>query len=179
MILIAAFALGLWVAPEGFEAGVRNAITLPIQYRSLRLAASGSSRVLVWCAQPMASAWTLGILAASLWRRPSPRRLARRPGAMACVAAVLAMLVAGPANLAVWHPNLIPGLPFTTRLQVYLGYALRFQRGECGLAVAAAWTAMALAGRWRAQPDAIDRLGRAMGFFWLALIPVTWVSLMV
>jgi hypothetical protein len=57
--------------------------------------------------------------------------------------------------------------------------ALCFEGGECGLAVAAAWTAMALAGRWRSQPDAIDRLGRAMGFFWLAMVPVTWVSLMV
>jgi hypothetical protein len=179
MILIAGFALGLWVAPQGFESGVRNAITLPIQYRSVRLAFYWSSLVLVWCVQPVASAWTLGILAGSLWRRPAARQFARRPGAMACAAVILAMIVAGPATFAHWHPNLVPEFPLTTRLQVYSWYALRFQRGECGLAVAAAWTAMALAGRWRAQPDAIDRLGRALGFFWLAMIPVTWLSMMV
>jgi hypothetical protein len=178
MILIAGFALGLWVAPEGFEAGVRNAISLPIRYRSVRLAVYWSSLVLVRGAQPVAAAWTLGVLALSLSRRPSARRLARRPGAMACVAAVLAMIIAGPANLAAWHPNLTPAALFTARLPVYLWFALRFERGECGLAVAAAWTAMVLAGRWSPQPEAIDRLGRAMGFFWIAMIAVTWVSLM-
>jgi hypothetical protein len=179
MILIAGLGLGLWVVPEGWDSGVRNAISIPIQYRSTRLAAHWSSLVLVRCAQPVAAAWTLGVLAASLWRRPSARRLAHRPGAMACVAVVLAMIVAGPANLLARHPNLTPAAPFMARLPVYLGYALRFERGECGLAVAAAWTAMALAGRWRPRPDAIDRLGRAMGVFWIAMILVTWASLMV
>ena len=57
--------------------------------------------------------------------------------------------------------------------------ALHFQRAECGIAVAAAWTAMALAGRWLPRPDGIDRCGRIMGFFWLAMIPVTLLGLIV
>src|SRR3954452_17192604 len=99
MILIAGFAVGLWVAPGGWDAGARNVISMATEYRSARMTAYWSSLVLVRCAQPVAAAWTLSVLAARLWRRPSARRLAREPGAMACIAAALAMIVAGPLDL--------------------------------------------------------------------------------
>src|SRR3954468_11220005 len=108
MILIAGIAIGLWVAPEGWDWGVHDAISLPIRYQSPRLAAYRSSLVLVQYAQPVAAAWTLGVQAARLWRRPPVRRLAREPGAMACIAATLAMIMIGPMNHVALRLNLTP-----------------------------------------------------------------------
>ena len=39
--------------------------------------------------------------------------------------------------------------------------------GMAGLAVAAAWLGVALAGRWRRPEDWIDRLGRILGWGWI------------
>ena len=39
------------------------------------------------------------------------------------------------------------------------------------MAVGAAWLLLVVSGRWRAEPVWIDRLGRALGIFWIAIIP--------
>ena len=49
----------------------------------------------------------------------------------------------------------------------------------CGYAVAAAWLALAVAGRWRPERSWIDRLGRVLGVAWIvitaaATIPIAW-----
>ena len=36
-----------------------------------------------------------------------------------------------------------------------------------GLAVAIAWSFHAMLGLWRPVPDAIDRLGRVVGVYWI------------
>ena len=38
-------------------------------------------------------------------------------------------------------------------------------------AVAAAWSLLFLSGRWRSDSGWLDRMGRLMGWFWLAIIP--------
>jgi hypothetical protein len=48
-------------------------------------------------------------------------------------------------------------------LAVQFGVTLR----ETGLAVAAAWMALLLTGRWRAEPSWIDRAGRILGVLWI------------
>jgi hypothetical protein len=40
-----------------------------------------------------------------------------------------------------------------------------------GMAVAAVWIYLAVSGRWRSEPGWLDRAGRALGCFWLAMIP--------
>jgi hypothetical protein len=41
-----------------------------------------------------------------------------------------------------------------------------------GPAVLAAWAALRLGGRWRSEPNWIDRAGRILGAFWVVL----WLS---
>jgi hypothetical protein len=46
-------------------------------------------------------------------------------------------------------------------------------------AVMAAWAALILGRRWRAEPTWIDRAGRCCGFYWIALALYRWVMLVV
>jgi hypothetical protein len=39
-----------------------------------------------------------------------------------------------------------------------------------GVAVGAAWVNLAVCGRWRPEPEWIDRLGRIVGACWLAMM---------
>jgi len=45
---------------------------------------------------------------------------------------------------------------------------------EIGCAVAAVWAVQVIGGRFRAEPSWIDRLGRALGVFWIGMIPFAW-----
>jgi hypothetical protein len=46
-------------------------------------------------------------------------------------------------------------------------------------AVGAAWTALIVGRRWRAEPTWIDRAGRCCGFYWIALAVCRWVRIVV
>ena len=83
-------------------------------------------------------------------------------------------LIAGPLSFAISQKNLIAGLSASTRLQVFLGEALTFRRGEGGFAVASAWLVLWENGRWRPQPSWTDRLGRLLGLFWVLTISCAW-----
>ena len=99
MILIAGIAVGLWVAPEGWDSGVRNVISP----HPIPITSPGGPLVLAR-AGPVCPARRRGLDAerpgGEPLRRPWPGVCAREPGAMACVAAILAMVLAGPLNLA-------------------------------------------------------------------------------
>jgi hypothetical protein len=41
---------------------------------------------------------------------------------------------------------------------------------QTGHGVAAAWLIMALGGWWRPERSTIDRIGRALGFAWIAIM---------
>jgi hypothetical protein len=47
---------------------------------------------------------------------------------------------------------------------------------EVGCAIAAAWVVQWASGRWRPEAYWIDRLGRALGFLWIATIPFSAFS---
>jgi hypothetical protein len=36
-----------------------------------------------------------------------------------------------------------------------------------------------LGGRWRPRPTLIERIGQACGYLWIAMIPITWLRLLV
>lgn len=160
MILIAATAIGLAV--------VRNSSNT-VSYISMpgvtpRL--GGWDLVWLFClntfgaAPPLVAFWSLALVIIRLRKpRPSLRRLARQPGFIACVAAVLGILLG--ALIAV--PFLLDGLGYDD-----WGLLAAFPIGH---AVAASWLTLVLNRRWRPVPDLFDRAGRVFGVFWIFTLP--------
>jgi hypothetical protein len=101
-------------------------------------------------------------------RPPRPRLwlLARQPGAIACLAATLALVVEAlslPLGL-----RTMGGL--TSPLLVAAWY---WPTGLCA-AVLASWLHLALSRRWRTG-DWVDRLGMLLGVGWIGLLPLLCV----
>ena len=134
----------------------------------------------------LASVWGMALVVLRRARRPaSPFWRARRPGALACLAAsaVLGLLlVARSIGPAPHHWNIQIGPPGEVRSVVttpfhdaheagrddpLLNAALEMPR-VAGLVVGGAWLALAMAGRWRAERWWVDRAGRLIGWFWIA-----------
>jgi hypothetical protein len=117
-----------------------------------------------------ASMLMLGVLVICL-RRPRPpwRRLARRPGAVACAAAAATMAVNG-IEVGAWalFRTVDIGGVWDPYQPVY--------ESRVSLAVIAAWAALALGGRWQAEPSAVDRAGRALGFYWVIFSVWPWIN---
>jgi hypothetical protein len=137
----------------------------------------------------LAATWGVALVILRRVRRPgSPFWRARRPGALACLAStvVLALILAiqsvRPSSNDLFEP--LVGLRGEVRavttfhhhdassdwsdpLDPFLNTALQMPRAT-GFVVAGAWIALALAGRWRPERSWIDRLGRAIGVFWIA-----------
>jgi hypothetical protein len=122
---------------------------------------------------PILASFSVTVLALRyLPPRPPLRRLLRQPGTIACAVASLFLV---PTSAAVLGSHLASGLP----LEVAWARAVRDLRPEyltgaaaaIGLAVAVAWVALAATERWRPEPSWIDRLGRLLGAFWIAMVP--------
>lgn len=141
-------------------------------------------------ASPFVMAWALAILFLRL-RGPQPRwsRLVRQPGLVAgmMTAWVLALRLSGFAtmcyrlyrepNVAVWTPR--SGGQDGCFMGPPPGYLL-FDTDHflntmamIGVAVAVGWILLLASGRWRAERSWIDRTGRALGCFWIILLPLT------
>ncbi len=116
----------------------------------------------------------------------SPFWRARRPGALACLASsgVLVLLL---ATRAIWpashnlHIRVGPAGEVRAVASARLHDANAADRGGdpllhaalamprfAGFVVGGAWLALAMAGRWRPERSWVDRLGRAIGVFWIA-----------
>ena len=92
------------------------------------------------------------------------RRLARRPGYVACgavlVSLVLGMVLVEPLTSAL-------GL---VRQRQYVWEEMELAlAAQAGVGVATGWLVLALAGMWRPEPHWIDRAGRVVGVLWIAL----------
>jgi hypothetical protein len=142
-------------------------------------------RNLVYSTSFFAATWSLAVLVLGL-RQPRPifRAVARQPG-MAAVLATVIVLALQLANLAVslglhiawfgdWDPD-TEGL-----IGDWLSSGMLEEPplipSMVGCAVAATWIVQAASGRWKSKPNWIDRLGRALGLFWMATIPFSWFS---
>jgi hypothetical protein len=156
MILVAAIALGL--------AAVQASL------RTMRPWTNRAARVAYWILGPsscVAMAAVAGLLVVRL-RGPHPpwRRLARQPGLVAAIAAVVGLLPG-----AAWSAIL---------LRFRAGVALRFNFTEWWMllvdfvpaVVLGSWLALALSGRWRAEPGWIDRAGRLLAVYWIVCFAV-------
>ena len=130
----------------------------------------------------IAACWMVALLVVR-YRRSRPRRarLARRPGHVACVAAVVALGMGGLDELTQLVTPHHVEIPFSF-YQVWIKLSVRV-----GPTVAGAWLLLALSGRWRADRGWMDRLGRLLGACWIgwillwmlpdsirALIPPIW-----
>ncbi len=130
--------------------------------------------------------WLVGISIAyvaiwtpALWiirmRRPRPRwhRLIRQPGHAASSVGLLVFAIVFATDLLRWAASRA-GHSGGLQLLQDAWFAVR-PAGEAGLegtlhAVPATWLIMLLGGWWRPERSAIDRLGRALGAGWIALM---------
>jgi hypothetical protein len=159
MVLVAATAVGFWLI-RATEMYFSVEPTGKLRY--LEVAERGASAM-----TPFLATWTPAWLVLGL-RRPRPRWrvLARRPGAVACVAATLMLgfeTASYLATTAVVPDAVWKGLvPFRNQLLPYI------LPRRVAPAVAGAWLVLALGGRWRPDPSWLDRSGAALGIAWIA-----------
>jgi hypothetical protein len=156
MILVAATAVGLAFARTYFREY--------FQARPLRehdwlrwTIVAGSLQSINYL--PVLASWSVAMVVLRLrLPRPRLRSLAVRPGWLATCSAVTGMLL-GALTLMVKHQKGVGGW-----LKVELfAYPI-------GAAVVAAWVNLAICGRWRPEPEWIDRLGRIVGACWVAMM---------
>jgi hypothetical protein len=117
-------------------------------------------------------AFTTALTAIRL-RRPRPGRedLWCRPGWVACVSVAIG-LAFGVVDATLSIAALIRQGPTVTALvmAVDVFQAVLFGApAQVVVALAAAWTVLALSGRWRSESGWIDRAGRAIGVYWIVL----------
>ncbi len=162
MVLIAAIAVGI--------AGGRARLTretMPFAWWGI-----GFQDRSAW----MAVSLSLALVVIGLrWPRPPLRRLAARPGWMAAVAVAvtLALVCVDKAEMILLLLSMKSGLPSSGDLIQEIGDRMMTTPS---FAVAGAWAALAIGRRWRPGRRWSDRLGFALGFYWIAFGTVTWIG---
>jgi hypothetical protein len=121
----------------------------------------------------VALALTIALIPLRL-RRPRPRRPARQPGMIACcaVSLALAFILAEQANH--WlkpEPGPASSEPYYRTINLVFNL-LRLDLYSP--AVAGAWLALALSGRWRPARDWLDWAGLALGVCWIVSPFILW-----
>lgn len=164
MIVVGASAVGLALArgPAAFLSAKLPQLLDPYPpvHRTMLFLLYGSTAV-----YPMVIALTAGAIGLRLRRpRPTCLRLARQPGWIACLAAVLVFLIGLTRRIPVSIRST------GTTLDSFLFTEWIRASEECGYAVIGAWLTMGLLGRWRPEPSWIDRLGRALGVAWIGAV---------
>lgn len=175
MVLIAATGVGLatlqaviGAIPGGstFLLGLRP-ITPPGGWTADALIVAGTDLLIT--PLPFVGAWSPVLLLLSL-RYPAParRRAFGRPGLTACLAATFGMVLAfvvmlATAGIGVLVEGALRRGPIGWLLLLCFEDLLVY----AGVAVASSWATLAASGRWRPQPDWIDRMGRVVGVIWL------------
>lgn len=111
--------------------------------------------------------WMLSILGLRLLPpRPPLRRLARRPGMVACcVVAVYTVWTVVEIGLRVANDRIPPNFDFWSYLVTNLG-------PQVGAVLPAAWITLAFSGRWRPESSWFDRVSRLIGSYFILMF---WV----
>jgi hypothetical protein len=141
---------------------------------------------------PFPLAWSLALFLLGLRRSGQPwRELASEPGFVAAGAVTLIGLIrfAGYLtlllrmiyksrsifNLTIWESLTIPfsriASGWITAIADYSGPYFSTTAFGASSAVAVAWLLLLASGNWRPQPHWLDRAGRLLGAFWIAIIP--------
>jgi hypothetical protein len=176
IILVAATAIACplttWIAQEtngGFSWGV-----LCERVLSLFDSSNGQGRTLEWivglCSffflllTPFAATWTIALVSIQLSGRREPlRRLASRPGAAAalpagCICIILIIFISIKLFLI--------GL-YISHSNFFLEFILLNSPMLVGASVFGSWMMLLIGKRWNADSSWDDRLGRALGAYWL------------
>lgn len=167
MILTGAVAIGCWAGLQELIWSIAPDDPHPWLLWTRRV------RLILVRTAPFASVVTMALLFLRLLRpRPPAIRLARQPGFIACLAASLGLFVGGSMTFSTVSRN--STAPWRGLfVSDYFPYLLQpFDRAEAGFAVAATWLVLIVGRRWRPEPSWIDRLGRAVGVYWIMMIPV-------
>ncbi len=160
MTLVAAVAVGIAVS-RGVDAD--QVVYLNRGQPALMPLATLTMLLIEWL--PLPAALSLAVLGLNCKApRPPARRLARRPGFAACLAVLVAMV----GSLTFLTPlTWTIGLIKTTH---HVGEVLlELLASQIGVGVATAWLLMALKGAWTIGPSWLERLGVALGAFWVFL----------
>lgn len=133
----------------------------------------GLWRLYAWAHGP-GSCFVIPMMAAVIvmrLRRPRPRRsrLIGQPGFVACLA-VMASLPPGLADVATIYHR--PGFQRAGGFEQVWAVATQW----VDTAVLGSWIALALSRRWRPEPSWIDRMGFALGLYWVLLL-FAWLAL--
>ncbi len=108
---------------------------------------------------------TVALAALRIWATPRLRRLARRPGAVACGAVALTV----GWDLARSAVYVLIGLASGRPYEGFWQFTCLLVSGEnAGLAIASAWGLLLASGRWRREPGWLDGGGIALGAFWVS-----------
>jgi hypothetical protein len=186
MVLVAATAIGLSLARTYSQEALNNNLESYPLFPKVLLS--------IWAAivavLPVPAMWSIALFGLGL-RQPRPvlRRLVRQPGIVAAgaVTLVAAIRLVGFITLIARTPNnrfYTLGVSFFEAFAVRISYpgptsaatlynSAYFASSAFGvsMAVAAGWLLLFVSGRWRSEPVWIERFGRALGVFWIAIIP--------
>jgi hypothetical protein len=122
--------------------------------------------------RPFLMVWPPACLILRLRRpRPPSRRLARQPGMAACGIATLVLVGLCVGHGLAWPVAASPVKELWMMLRSIVANAYYAEA-----AIAGAWLIMALGGWWRPERSAIDRIGRALGAAWVALMVLGFVA---
>lgn len=155
---------------------------------SLYDSARGLLASALYVSTAVAAVWAVALVAIDRLRRPRSRIWrARRPGAIACLAAT-AVLILTFLGQVIRPCTRFNRICVTIRGEVRcvstswgeywmddytkfgphpLVNAIAVMPRFAGFVVAGAWIAVALAGAWKPEPTWVDRAGRLIGAFWL------------
>jgi hypothetical protein len=180
MLLVVAVAAGLWC----------NRADWRTSFPWSNVVSYASIEYILNLVVPHVAAMTVTLLAIQLQKPRAPfRRLARQPGAVACmVASAVLLLIALWAATTKATGRVVEFSQNVSRLPNGGGHSrggaliypdpgrwLTVYGDRVGFAVAGAWLALLLTGCWRSEPTWIDRLGRALGWLWLGLTVALWL----
>lgn len=174
MILVAATVVG-FAFVGGIAAMTNGGLSWSSLYEEVAILMKGQAREgAFWRAivigaeamthfSPVVAMWGLALIPISLiGPRPRWRRMARQPGLTAVSAMALAVALIG-------MPCVVLGMAFGIEAYAYSSADGIWVISPMliGMGVLTAWMTLLVGRRWRAERSWIDRLGRAIGAFWI------------
>jgi hypothetical protein len=200
MILVASTAVGLALMRDYFPDVLTGRWKVASKESGLGIVVSYIQHAL-FASLPCGTVGTIAVLILRL-RRPRPRlrRLARQPGMVAGLATTVVLckhMIDGLVRFTlgfltdVPSPVRLPNPPFMYNRsltamplplpsfgqEVIRHPILNDSPYSVGIAIGVAWVVLALSGRFRPERSWIDRLGRAIGVYWIGVTLLrAWLS---
>jgi hypothetical protein len=140
---------------------------------------------------PCVVLWAVALLVLRI-RRPRfrLRYLTRQPGMVACIVTVVVVTIRLVGEVLLFRLSGSSGGPWLAARTVKYPFSFLLPWPppleldshffgwvpEVGLAVAAAWLVQVMSGRWRSDPSWLNRVGLALGLFWIGMVLLDWLA---